>query len=400
MSVIMLLVAAAGIVIAAFTLYQTLFMVAGLPAVFRSQRRPDRSSGGRTRFAIVIPAHNEAGLIEGTVASLIDSDYPVERRDVYVIADNCSDDTAGRARAAGATCHERTNLTLRGKPYALDWMIRQIDLDRYDAIVIVDADTIVDRQFLAVMDMHVMAGEQSIQGHIGVMNPDENWLTRLGVLPASVKYRLHYPGKRALGLSCPLAGNGMCFSTALMRRFGWNAFSITENWEYYVMLALHGYTTTPAIEAKVYGQVARTLKLGTPQRVRWMQGQIETLQRYWRPLIARGIRELSPLRIDALIELARPSHANLLFAAMGLTVVCAALVAFGIDAARPWLLVGIVSFALQVLYFLAGFLLERPPLKTWLALLMVPWYLMWKGAVALKGLFNLSDRSWVKTTRN
>ena len=91
------------------------------------------------------------------------------------------------------------------------------------------------------MDVHMRRGAHAIQGYYGVLNPEENWVTRLGVIPAAVKFRLHFPGKIAVGLSCPLAGNGMCFSREVIARFGWNAFSLTENWEYYIILTLHGY---------------------------------------------------------------------------------------------------------------------------------------------------------------
>jgi cellulose synthase/poly-beta-1,6-N-acetylglucosamine synthase-like glycosyltransferase len=279
-------------------------------------------------------------------------------------------------------------------------MMSRLDLNAYDAVVIIDADTIVDRRFLDAMDSHLVAGEVAIQGYFGVMNPNENWLTRLGVLPASVKFRLHFPGKHVFGLSCPLAGNGMCFSAALMRRFGWNAFSITENWEYYVMLTLHGYVTTSAQDAVIYSQVARSLKLGETQRMRWMKGRLDTLQRYWRPLLRQGLREASLLKLDALIEVARPSHANLLVSTAAYGALCAAAVFVGSGGAQTWLAVAGTSFGLQVIYFLVGFAIERPPLKTWLAIVMVPWYLMWKCLVSLKGLFSLSERTWVKTTRN
>lgn len=398
MDTVNVILALAGAPLLAITLYQTVFLIAGLPSLRR--RSPARTQPPRSRFAMVIPAHNEAGLIGGTVTSLLQCAYPATLRDVLVIADNCSDDTAARARAAGAICHERHDLTRRGKPYALDWMMSRLDLNAYDAVVIIDADTIVDRRFLDAMDSHLVAGEVAIQGYFGVMNPNENWLTRLGVLPASVKFRLHFPGKHVFGLSCPLAGNGMCFSAALMRRFGWNAFSITENWEYYVMLTLHGYVTTSAQDAVIYSQVARSLKLGETQRMRWMKGRLDTLQRYWRPLLRQGLREASLLKLDALIEVARPSHANLLVSTAAYGALCAAAVFVGSGGAQTWLAVAGTSFGLQVIYFLVGFAIERPPLKTWLAIVMVPWYLMWKCLVSLKGLFSLSERTWVKTTRN
>jgi hypothetical protein len=156
---------------------------------------------------------------------------------------------------------------------------------------------------------------------------------------------------------------------------------------------------TSAADAVIYSQVARSLKLGETQRVRWMKGRVETLQRYWRALLTAGLREPNLRKLDVLVELARPSHANLLFSTVLYTFACGGLWLAGV-AAQAWLVVGIVLLAAQALYFLLGFALERPPLKTWLALAMVPWYLLWKCTISLKGLFSLSDRTWVKTTRN
>ena len=175
------------------------------------------------------------------------------------------------------------------------------------------------------------------------MNPDENWLTRLGALPASVKFRLHFPGKRVCGLSCPLAGNGMCFSAAIMRAFGWKAFSITENWEYYVMLTLEGHVTTGAEDAVIYSQVARSLKLGETQRMRWMKGQLDTLQRYWRPLVAAGTAPREPaLSSTRSSKWHVPRTATSCCLTMLFVAVCAALSLAGLDGAGTGLLFGAV----------------------------------------------------------
>ena len=224
------LVAVPGVILALCTAYQFLWMVLSLPALWRSAPTSD----GRpplTRFAVLIPAHDEELLIAKTVRSILESDYPSERCTVYVIADNCTDRTAEIAAAAGAKVLERFDTVQRGKPHALAFAIEQITLDDYDAFVVVDGDTVVDCRFLAAMDVHMRRGAHALQGYYGVMNPEENWVTRLGVIPAAVKFKLHFPGKIAVGLSCPLAGNGMCFSREVIARFGWNAFSLTENWD-------------------------------------------------------------------------------------------------------------------------------------------------------------------------
>src|SRR5687768_5084698 len=132
------------------------------------------------------------------------------------------------------------------------------------------------------------------------MNPDENWLTRLSILPGILKFKLHHPAKHLFGLSCPLAGNGMCFAAEVFRRYGWNAFSIAENWEYYIMLTLDGWVVTSAEDAVIYSQVARSLKTGKSQRMRWMKGRIGTLRQYG-PRLLRGIfARGGTVKLDAL----------------------------------------------------------------------------------------------------
>lgn len=396
LGVAVLLIAAA--IIAIPVAYQTLFAVLSIPDLLR--RKSPRELIGRTRFAILIPAHDEEGMIGGAVESIIAGNYPADRRRVYVIADNCSDATAERARKAGAVALERHDLSKRGKPYALNWALKQIPQDEFDALVIMDADTVMDPLFLASMEPHLLAGEQAIQGYFGIMNPDENWLTRLGTLPATVKFRLHFPGKRLAGLSCPLAGNGMVFSMALIKKFGWEVYSITENWEYYVMLAQNGYQVTPAPEAVIYSQVAKSLKLGRTQRVRWMQGQMDILHSYWRALVGQAARERSVKPLDVLMELGKPSHAVLFAWSTIFLAVCGAWAALGGMYANTFLITAAVLLGLQMAYFFAGLALERPPLRTYVALAMVPWYLAWKLFINIRALVAPGDRRWVRTTRN
>ena len=398
MTIAYALLVCTGFILAIPVVYQTLFALLSIPDLLR--RTPEKRSTGRTRFAVLIPAHNEEGMITGAVQSVLSSQYPPECRQVFVVADNCNDSTAVRARHAGATCHERHNLSNPGKPYALNWGLKRIAQDEFDGLIIMDADTIMDQQFLSSMERRLLAGEKAVQGYFGIMNPDENWLTRLGTLPATVKFRLHFPGKRLAQLSCPLAGNGMAFSMNLIRKFGWEAYSLTENWEYYVMLALNGQRVTPAADAVIYSQVARSLKLGRTQRVRWMQGQLDILGRYWKALIWRGLRHGDLMCLDVLMELAKPSHAVLLAWSIVFLAICGTWAVAGLQGWIPLLVGAGLLLSLQVAYFLAGLAIDRPPLRTWLALGMVPWYLAWKMFIIVKGLLGFGDRRWVKTTRN
>lgn len=396
-AIVLLALGLAGAALAFCTAYQLLWMLLSVPSWWR--RTGPRSETPTTKFAVLVPAHNEALLIEETVRSFSASRYPDGLCTIYVIADNCSDKTADIAAAAGARVLERRDDNLRGKPYALAWALDRIEPGSFDAVLIIDGDTAVDPDFLAAMAVHVKAGAHAVQGYFGVLNPNENWLTRLGVIPAAIKFRLHFPGKIAAGLSCPLAGNGMCFSREVIERFGWNAFSLTENWEYYIMLTLRGYLVTAAPEAVIYSQVARSLKLGEPQRMRWMKGRMETLRRYWWPLVSQGLTRPGLRELDALVELARPSYSMLFIWSVAYLALCAVASATGTVGVAWPIGAGILVVA-QAAYVVAGVVAARQGMATWLALAAVPFYLGWKLVVSLKGVLTIRDKTWVKTTRH
>ncbi len=381
-----------------FTIYQLFFMVI---AVFTGRSKMSASFLRQTpaaSFCVIIPAHNEELLISGAVKSMLMANYPEQLRTVIVIADNCDDDTAHLARTEGALCYERYDSVLRGKPYALNWLIAKLDISQYDAFIIIDADTRMDADFFRAMDAHLSTGEQAIQGYFGVLNPDENWLTRLAILPGVLKFNFHFPGKMALGLTCVLAGNGMCFSREVIGGFGWNAFSIAENWEYWVQLTLAGYKVTSAADAVIYSQVANSLATGTAQRKRWLKGRIETLGRYGGRLLKAALQgRLAAM--DCLMELIRPSYANLMFLSLLHILFCFILV-LAAHVSPYWLFLSGFLVIGQVVYFAAGLIAQRAPLLTWLSIAMVPVYLIWKASVSIVGLLSVRDKRWIKTIRH
>lgn len=113
-----------GAVLAVPVAYQTVLALLSIPDLVNGA--PPRRLAGQSRFAILIPAHDEEGMIAGAVESILAVSYPSERRQVFVVADNCTDDTAKRARRAGAIVLERHDESKRGKPYALNWALKQI----------------------------------------------------------------------------------------------------------------------------------------------------------------------------------------------------------------------------------------------------------------------------------
>jgi cellulose synthase/poly-beta-1,6-N-acetylglucosamine synthase-like glycosyltransferase len=395
----MILIYTFGFIVGFFALYQFLLVLLSLLAFIGASSKSSQVKKVETRFAILIPAHNEELLIGGLLESIFNVDYPRDLYQVFVIADNCSDNTAKISREVGAQCLERMDEVKRGKPYALEWALTQIDLDQFDAFNIIDADTTIDTAYLRGMAKALSNGAQAIQGYFGVMNPDENWLTRLSILPGILRYKLQCPGKELIGLSCPLAGNGMCFSAEVIKKFGWNAFSIAENWEYYAILTLEGYVVVHEGDAVIYSQVANTLKEGKTQRTRWLKGRIDTVRRYWKRLLSKTLKSGSVRYLDVLIELIRPSHSMLFLWTFVFFVVCAIGWLF-FSFSNELVIASAVILLILVSIFLLGLIVQRAPLKTWFSLGMVPFYLIWKLLVSIKGLLSIGDKSWVRTKRH
>jgi 1,2-diacylglycerol 3-beta-glucosyltransferase len=347
------------------------------------------------RLVFLVPAHNERLLIRQCVRSLLDQDYPADRRRVVVIADNCDDDTAALARTEGADVFERTDREHPGKPRAMAWAMSQIDLAQVDAIVIVDGDSEVARDYAARLAEFGDVRRGAIQTYNGMSNEYETWLTRLGGLLTRLRYDLQFPAKFRAGLSIPLA-NGMVLGSELLQRRPWDAFSVSEDWELYAQYTAFGESFA-FVPARLTSQEARSPAQSATQRGRWQAGRRE-VRRRWGPAI-RASTLISPSRkMDALLELYWPSPAvhvalALLFAAVAAAsgVVPLAILGLAFAAAIGEMAVGL------------GFIILRhpEPLATLRALAWAPIYTLWRVGIAVRArLSQRARREWVRTPRH
>jgi 1,2-diacylglycerol 3-beta-glucosyltransferase len=344
------------------------------------------------RFVVLIPAHDEEGLIAGCVSSLLGTDYPPALRRVIVIADNCSDRTAIIARDAGAEVLERSDPSRPGKPAALAWALEQLGTPDYSAVVIVDADTMVVRDFLrSFAGLSPLEG-LAAQGYFGTSNEWDNWLTRLAGLLARARYEHVYPSRERAGLNVPLTGNGMCLGRDLLAARGWDAFSLSEDLELYARLTAAGVPVRYAQGAHVHSQEAHSLRAGKSQRERWARGRLHVLREWFSPLVAsKRIGALQ--KLDAVLELALPSPVIRL-------AIAAAVAPVGMMGGNlPGAL--LVAGAIPDVVAISSALVRHPqPARTIGALLMLPAYAMWRVAVAVTSVLTPRDSTWRKTERN
>ena len=131
---------------------------------------------------VVVPAHNEELLLGNTLESLEALSYSRSDYEVVVIADNCEDQTAEIARSRDVSVLERCDPEQRGKGQALHWAMTEHLRDwpaPYDAVIVLDADSMVNADFLWFMNEKLTQGHEILQGYYGVQNPTESWRTSL-----------------------------------------------------------------------------------------------------------------------------------------------------------------------------------------------------------------------------
>ncbi len=246
-------------------------------------------------FALIVAAHNEETVIEDIVKSLKGLDYPAERFEVFVVADNCTDKTAELARSAGAKVLERFDTTKRGKGFAMEFAFDHIfALDEgYEYICIFDADNVVKPDFLSEMNAKINEGYRAVQGYLDSKNPADNWLTFSYSLWYWINNRMSQLARGNLDIGCRLGGTGFAVETDLIKTYGWGATCLAEDTEFTLKLALNDIKVGWAHTAVVYDEKPTLLGTSIHQRKRWMQGLSEVATRYVRPLAKKSLTERS-----------------------------------------------------------------------------------------------------------
>ena len=261
------------------------------------------------KFAVFIPAHNEEIVIENIVDNLKQLDYPKDCYDIYVIADNCTDNTAAAARAAGANVLERNDSKKRGKGYALQWAFEKVLYDEgsdYDGAVIFDADNLVSMNFLREMNNKLCDGHKVIQGYIDSKNPNDTWITASYSIAFWSSNRLFQCARSFLGMSCEIGGTGFCVDVEVLKRIGWNTTCLAEDLEFTMKLMLNNIKVGWAHEAIVYDEKPLTLAQSWRQRRRWMQGFADVCSRYFVRLFIKGMRDRNAALIDCAVYTLQP----------------------------------------------------------------------------------------------
>lgn len=380
-----------------------MLLLSSLAAVF-SPRRTKTPATPKSRFLIVIPAHDERAGIAQTVESCRAMDYPGDLFGVLVIADNCSDDTAEIAAGAGAEVVERRHETKRSKGYALEYLIERLRetgrIDELDAIVIIDADSIATPDLLRKFDALIRRGEDWIQAYYTVANADASWRTRLMTFAFSLINGVAPLGHYRLGFSSPLHGNGMCFTVRGLSRVPWRSYGLVEDYEYSWVVRMAGERIAFLPDASVKATMLEGGgEAAAHQRRRWEFGRKEIKRRLFSQVLRNPKMSLAQKFVSA-VELKTPPMITLLGLLLALAVLNGAAIygfADPFSHVVPWLLLGSGILMLAALggYALSPFLVFGLPARYLLTLAYIPIYALWKITARLGD----KPARWVRTAR-
>lgn len=264
---------------AAVCCYQVVYLlvrVRGLGRRFKAERL--------ARYAVLIAARNESAVIGQLIDSINAQDYPNELVDVYVVADNCTDNTAAIAAAHGAVVYQRQNKLQVGKGYALNFLLGKIaqnhSEDRYDGFFVFDADNLLEPNYISEMNNVFSSGCPVVTGYRNAKNFGDNWITAgYGTYFLRESEFLNRP-RDFLGTSCAISGTGFLFSASLLDKLGgWNYFALTEDLEFTIDLICRGEKVAYCHSAVLYDEQPTGFQQSVQQRARWMKGFMQIMAR-------------------------------------------------------------------------------------------------------------------------
>ena len=255
------------------------------------------------KFMAIIPAHNEEAVVGNLVESLINQDYDKELYDIYVIADNCTDNTAKIAKEAGAIVYERFDEAHKTKGYALNWFLKQKIEENadYDAFLIFDADNIVDKNFIKVMNKKLCQGEEVVQGYKDIKNPTESWVSAGYAFFYWTMHRFYNLARYNIGLSPLLNGTGFMVKFDLIKQNGWDTKTLTEDIEFSLKQIIKGRKLGWATDAIVYDEQPEVFKASWKQRSRWTVGHIQCMKAYTKDLALAIKKNKTIMNFDGLL---------------------------------------------------------------------------------------------------
>ena len=374
-------------------------MVAAWPVRADADGNPNAevaAGASRPRLAVLMPAHNESAGIAFAIAAVNKQLQPGDR--LLVVADNCSDDTAQVAAAAGAQVAVRTDMQRRGKGYALDFGVRQLEADPPQVVIVVDADCDVHPHALERLARTCIARQRPVQALYLMRSAAAAGLkTRIAEFAWAIKNHARALGNLRMGLPCQLMGSGMAFTWAQISAAPLASGHIVEDLQLGLDMAANGAPPSFCPEALVTSTFPVSEEGLAAQRTRWEHGYLDVMFTQGPRLLRQAVASASIGRVFSALDLCVPPIASLVLVQTGLLLLCVGFFAAS-GLGLPLLLAGLAlvltAFALGIGWWRFG---RR--IVSLGELMSVPAYMLGKVPMYLRAL-RRRQVEWVRTRRD
>ena len=226
----------------------------------------------------MIAARNEKYVIGNLIDSIHKQDYPSDKYTIFVVADNCTDDTAEIARKKGAIVYERFDDVNKTKGFALQYLVKNIEKDygieSFEGYFIFDADNLLKSNFISKMNDAFDEGCKIITSYRNTKNFDENWVASTYAIHWIRSIRTNHRARSVLRLATNIQGTGFLFTNEIIKN-GWNYTSLTEDRALTADAVAQGYQITYQDEAEFYDEQPVSVKVALRQRLRWSKGHLQ-----------------------------------------------------------------------------------------------------------------------------
>ena len=258
--------------------YQFLYVIVSL----MKKDKPHQETKAH-RFAVLIAARNEETVINHLIDSINTQTYDQGEVTVFVVADNCTDQTAACARKMGAIVYERFDQTKIGKGHAMEFLLNQMEKDYapFDGYFVFDADNVLDQNYILEMNKTFSDGYDIITSYRNSKNYGDNWISSGYAIWFLWESEFLNRGRMLLGTSCAVSGTGFFFGRRIIEKYGgWKFFLLTEDIQFTVDNVLSGEKIGYCRQAMLYDEQPVKFQQSFRQRMRWAKGFFQVFHRY------------------------------------------------------------------------------------------------------------------------
>lgn len=231
-------------------------------------------------ICFLIPAKDESKVIEPLILSILNQTINIDPDSVYVIVESINDKTVSICKKYNISTIVRKNLNLKTKGYAIDEALKNIN-KKYDLYFLMDADNILDSNFVKEMLNSYKEGYDIATGYRNLKNGSDSLISASSGLTFSFLNNILNKSRNNNNIPVLLSGTGFYIKGNIINKFdGYPFHSLTEDYELTLYSILNNLNTTYNEKAIFYDEQPIKFKDTINQRRRWIKGYFVNRKKY------------------------------------------------------------------------------------------------------------------------